>query len=126
MTAGMYSPALNQKMAELEARKDVYLARLRDIERRAATTTASRDEILRYLSMFGDIRQAEPHEQRRAVEVFVDKIVVTDGKAEISILSPVGKAEGENASDYGAGLSAPTQREIVFIISRTIQKNTRR
>ncbi len=124
MTAGMYSPALNQKMAELEARKDVYLARLRDIERRAATTTASRDEILQYLSTFGDIRSAEPHEQRRAVEVFVDKIVVTDSKAEISILSPVGG--GENASEIGAGLSAPLQREIVFIISRYIQKNTRR
>lgn len=126
VTAGMYSPALNQKMSELESRKEIYLARLHDIERRAATTTASRDDILRYLSTFGDIRQADPHEQRRAVEVFVDKIIVTDGKAEISILSPVGKAEGENASEIGAGLSAPPQREIVLMISRPIQNNTRR
>lgn len=123
---GMYSPKMKDKMKDLEARADMFSRRISEAELASVAVTASHNEIIGYLASFGDIRSADPEDQRKAVEVFVDKIIVTDGKADIFILSPYSGTESIVSRDDVSVPPAPARREIVLIISRPIQKNTRR
>lgn len=124
VTSGLYSPTMNRKMEELEADRERYLSLIRDVEFRSAAMTADKASIIKYLSTFGDIRHADPHEQRKAIDIFIDKIVITDGKADIRILSPDGQA-GISQLNV-TGLPAPSLCENVMIITLDLRKNTRR
>ena len=87
--AGLYSPTMNAKMRELESQKAILEERIAEAEKEAAVTAAQKSEVLRYLTSFGDIRTADPHDQQKAVQTFCEGIYVyDDGTADIDIASP--------------------------------------
>lgn len=91
--SGIHSPALNDRMRDLEAKKEMYTERIAAAEREASVTTATRQQIIAYLASFGDIRQAAPEDQQKAINIFVDRIVVNDDDALLSISTPPVRVE---------------------------------
>lgn len=117
---GMYSPTMNERIAELEEQKTMLEERIKEAEYKQAVSRANRDEVLEFLNTFGDIRTADLSEQKKAIEIFVDKIIITDSDADIHILSPNNKYK--LLHDGGTGLPAPASREIIVIIHRSLRK----
>ena len=117
---GMYSPTMNERIAELEEQKTMLEERIKEAEYKQAVSRANRDEVLEFLNTFGDIRTADLSEQKKAIEIFVDKIIITDSDADIHILSPNNKYKLSH--DGVTGLPAPASREIIVIIHRSLRK----
>ena len=123
ITDGLYTPTMKPKMLELEARKEQLAERIREIELRQAVATASKRDVLNYISSFGDIRQADSDDQRKAIEIFIDKIIINGDGADIYIMSPTtnNKISHENVT----GLPAPASCENPLLIHRMIKKAPR-
>ena len=108
---GLYSPDLKAKMSDLQSAKELYQTRLKTAEIASEAVSATHREIIQYLVSFGDIRTAPPEEQRKAIEVFVDKIIINGSTADINIISPT----SDNLRDVGSGLSAPASCKVMTI-----------
>lgn len=116
---GLYSPTMNSRMSELESQKAAYEARIRETEREATISQTKKEAVLKYIASIGDIRTADPHDQRKAIEVFVDRIIITDRDAEIHIVSPVTNERDSHGA--GAGKAYKPSCEIVMVIHRKTQ-----
>lgn len=107
---GLYSPDLKAKLRDLESAKKLYQSRLKAAEIASETVSATRREIINYLSSFGDIRAADPHAQAEAVSVFVDKITIRDDHADIDIIAPRADNTGAGGADANASAQQPLMR----------------
>ena len=123
---GLYSPRMKTKLKGLEEREALFNQQISKAELSSVTAiNATRKDIIDYLASFGDIRSASPKDQKRAIEIFVDKIIINGDKADIYIYSPIYDNETDISYDFSPGPPAPKSCEIVLIISRDIIKNTR-
>lgn len=116
---GMYSPTMNSRMSELESQKAMYEERIHEAELKAAVSQTKKEAVLEYIASVGDVRTASPSDQRKAIEMFIDKVIITDGDAEIYIVSPVSRRK--ISRDTGAGKACKQPCEIIMVIRRKIK-----
>ena len=119
---GLYSPDLKLKIRDLESAKQLYQSRLKAAEIASEAVSATRREIIQYLSSFGDIRAADPHAQAEAVSVFVDRITIKGDHADIDIIAP----RADNTGAGGADANASAQQPLMILRANFVKDRLRR
>ena len=113
---GLYSPTMNDRIRDLESQKTVYVEKIKETKLKSAISEIEKGRVLEYIASFGDIRIADIDQQRKAIEIFVDRVTIIDGNVDIYIIPPVGKSPISRVVE--PGLPAPTTREIILILHR--------
>ena len=117
---GLYHESMKEKMDDLEASRAHVRMLLVDAETRDQAHSLSLNQIHAFLKRFEKIKEMPPDEQRQAIELFVERVVVYEDHIDIEIFtpdgSPGGKAvrrvieePGDGSFGYGTARSASTK-----------------
>ena len=103
----MYHESMKARMDALEASKAAITLRINEAQFQEVAHELSRAQIRNFLARYSDIREMPPEQQKQAVELFVDRVVVYDDYVDMDILTPfgLGKARGKPTEDRtGVGI----------------------
>lgn len=78
---GMYHESMKEKMNELEASKSALELRISEAQREFNTYSFTKEEIKNFLKHYTDIQKMSPEAQKKAIDMFVDRVVVFNDKA---------------------------------------------
>jgi len=114
IAAGMFHESMKEKMDELEATKSTLRIRLEEAKLQQQTHSLSREQIRSFLARYRNIKEMPPEEQKKAVQVFVERITVYDDRIDMDILtipsnSPSEKKNKKTASRPTGGYDETTQ-----------------
>lgn len=82
---GMYSEELKDRMGVLQAQKSILKVRLNEAEHEQKNYLFTEKQIKNYLSKYSRIKDMTQMEKKRAVEVFVDQVVVNHDSIDIHL-----------------------------------------
>lgn len=96
---GMYNPIMKTKMEELQQSKNQYTIRIAEIKSELAIHDLSYQQIYDFLAMYQNIKQLPKNQQKKAISIFVNKVVVYENELDIHVLTAFNKnSAGKHAS----------------------------
>lgn len=88
---GMFHESMKEKMDDLEASKSALKIRIEEAKLQYQAHTLSHEQIYDFLHKYKDIKNMTPAEQKNAINVFVERIVVYENNIDIRILTDTNK-----------------------------------
>ncbi len=74
-------------MDELEATKSALRIRLEEAKLQQQAHSLTRDQIRSFLARYQDIKEMPPEEQKKAIQVFVERVIVYEDRIDMDILT---------------------------------------
>ena len=86
IAAGMFHPAMKEKMDELETKKASLTIRLEEAKLQAQTRAPTPEIIRKYLQKDADIKNKSLEEQKRIIQTYVKKVVVYENTIDVATI----------------------------------------
>lgn len=96
---GRYDPAMKAKMEELRSSKSQYEIRIAKIKAQISIHELSCEQIHNFLKKYQNIKQLAKPQQKKAIILFVNKVVVNEESIDIHVLTAFTK---ENSASKNA------------------------
>jgi len=96
---GMYDPAMKEKMEELRASKSQHEIRIAEIKSQISIHELSYEQIYDFLKEYENIKQLAKPQQKKAISLFVGKVVVNEESIDVHVLTAFTK---ENSASKNA------------------------
>jgi site-specific DNA recombinase len=106
IAAGMFHESMKEKMDELEASRSALRIRLEEAKLQQQTHSLTREQIRSFLARYRNIKEMPPEEQKKAIQVFVERVTVYDDRIDMDILTIPNNTSGEKKNKKTA--SRPT------------------
>lgn len=84
---GMYNPTMKSTMTELENKERELKENIREIEKERDQSDISEDSLRKYLSKIADIKEIDPADQKKIVQVLVHRVDVHPDGCSIEVYS---------------------------------------
>ena len=84
---GMYHPSMKAQMDSLEEQRAFLQSRIDEIERARLKHLFSLEQIIHLLSLYKDIKNFPPEEKKRAVQLFIDHVIVSEDHVHITVVT---------------------------------------
>lgn len=87
VAAGLYHESMKGKLDDLEASKSALKIRLEEAKFQEFSHSLTRNQIYAFLLRYQNIKDLPPEEQKKVIEMFVDKVIVHDNSIDIEVLT---------------------------------------
>jgi site-specific DNA recombinase len=101
IASGLNSDSLRVRLLFLERVKDDIQSRLDDAIQKSNEISYTHEQVISFLQSFQDIMSAPFEKQRRAVEIFIDRVYIYDDIFYIDILNPLSHKERSKKNQTG-------------------------
>ena len=99
VTNGLYHESMKEQLTTLENKKAYYENIIDEASSRKQKCSVSKEEILNFLKQFENIKTDPYSKQKKAVDIFIDKIIIGEDDLFIDILSPYSNKKKINIPD---------------------------
>jgi site-specific DNA recombinase len=86
IAAGMFHPAMKEKMDELETKKAILTMKIEEAKLQAQAHAPTEEMIRKYLQKDADIKNKSLEEQKRIIQTYVKKVVVYENTIDVATI----------------------------------------
>lgn len=105
---GMFHASMKEKLSELEGQKSALHLQLLDAEQKEASGSFTKEQIAKFLRTFENIKEMSKEEQKRAVDLFIDRVTVYDDRIEVDVATRFGHSRARESKSASDGERTPS------------------